>query len=92
MHVNVNFYRAVKMSLALTMHALTVFASDCDLKVLMGNFNCPNIYRRDNAAGRRQSWRFLAYINFFTQVTEELVRRGAHWTSYSPTRRGSLVK
>lgn len=68
---DVNFHSTVKISLALTMHLLTIFASDCVVKVLMGNFNHPNWYRRDNTTGYTQPWRFLDGINFFTQVTEK---------------------
>lgn len=65
------------------------FAYDCAMKVLMGNFNHPNIYRTDSTAGLTLFWRFLECI-IFTQVTAEALRRGTHKTSYSPTIRGLL--
>jgi len=45
----------------------------------MGGFNHPDISWRDNAAGHRQSRRFLKCIddNFLLQVIEEPTRRGA---------------
>ncbi|GAB0204540.1 hypothetical protein GRJ2_002919600 [Grus japonensis] len=46
--------------------------------VLMGDFNHPNIYWRDNSAGHKQSRRFLECVhNFLLQVIEEPTRRGA---------------
>ncbi|GAB0179532.1 hypothetical protein GRJ2_000418500 [Grus japonensis] len=45
----------------------------------MGNFNHPDVCWRDNAAGHKQSRKFLECIddNFLLQVTEEPRRRGA---------------
>lgn len=86
---HVNFYSIVKRFLHLTMHLLTAFASVWAVRVLMGNFNQSSLYRRDSTVGHRLFWRSWEYISFFIQVTEEQ-KRGAHWTSYSPARRGSL--
>ena len=58
-------------------------ASPSQALVLMADFNHPNICRRHNTAGYKQSRRFLECIdNFVLHVTEELC-----WTLFSPTRR-----
>ena len=45
----------------------------------MGDFNYPDICRRNNTAGHKQAKRFLECIsdNFLTQVIEEPARRGS---------------
>ncbi|GAB0179159.1 hypothetical protein GRJ2_000381200 [Grus japonensis] len=54
-------------------------ASRSQALVLMGDFNHPDICRRDNAAERKQSMKFLECVrdNFLLQVIEEPTRRGA---------------
>ncbi|GAB0177047.1 mitochondrial enolase superfamily member 1 [Grus japonensis] len=54
-------------------------ASRSQALVLVGDFNHPDICWRDNAAGHRQSRKFLECVNdnFLLQVTEEPTRRGA---------------
>ncbi|GAB0202565.1 hypothetical protein GRJ2_002722100 [Grus japonensis] len=54
-------------------------ASCSQALVLMGDFNHPDICWRDNAAGHKQSRRFLECVddNFLLQVIEESTRRGA---------------
>ncbi|GAB0181755.1 hypothetical protein GRJ2_000640800 [Grus japonensis] len=47
--------------------------------VLLGDFNHPDIFWKDNTEGHKQSRRFLECVddNFLLQVTEEPTRRGA---------------
>ncbi|GAB0189098.1 mitochondrial enolase superfamily member 1 [Grus japonensis] len=54
-------------------------ASRSQALVLMGDFNCPDICWRDNAAELKQSRKFLECVddNFLMQVIEEPMRRGA---------------
>ncbi|GAB0202872.1 hypothetical protein GRJ2_002752800 [Grus japonensis] len=54
-------------------------ASHSQALVLMGDFNHPDICWRDNAAGHKQSRKFLECVDdkFLLQVTEEPTRRGA---------------
>ncbi|PKU28440.1 rna-directed dna polymerase from mobile element jockey-like [Limosa lapponica baueri] len=54
-------------------------ASCSQALVLMGDFNNPDSCWRDNTAGHKQSRRFLECTddNFFLQVMEEPMRRGA---------------
>ncbi|GAB0207491.1 hypothetical protein GRJ2_003214800 [Grus japonensis] len=54
-------------------------ASHLQALALMGNFNHPDIYWKDNTAGLEQSRRFLKCTddNFLTQVIEGPTRKGA---------------
>ncbi|GAB0189120.1 hypothetical protein GRJ2_001377300 [Grus japonensis] len=54
-------------------------ASCSQALVLMGDFNHPDIYCRDNTAEHKQSRKFLECVddNFLMQVIEEPMRRGA---------------
>ncbi|GAB0209305.1 hypothetical protein GRJ2_003396200 [Grus japonensis] len=54
-------------------------ASRSQALVLMGDFNHPDICWRDNAAGHKQSRKFLECVNdnFLLQVIEEPMRKGA---------------
>ena len=65
-------------------------ASRSKTLVLMGDFNHPNIFWRDNTAGHKQSRRFLkcAEDNFLLQMIEEPKRRGAMLDLVLTTRRG----
>ncbi|KAJ7416886.1 dtw domain-containing protein 2 [Pitangus sulphuratus] len=57
----------------------TGVASHLQALLLMGDFNYPDICRRDNTAGHKQSQRFLKRVNdnFLIQVIGEPPRRGA---------------